>query len=121
MIRLRYFGFSILFALAATSIASAQVSGGEITGTISDPTGAIAAGATVTLTNPATNSRRVVKTSASGAYNLPALEPGVYNLRVEMPRFATESRSGVELQIGQVARIDFTLKVGSVSEVVEVA
>lgn len=48
-----------------------------------------------------------MKTNASGSYNLPALALGVYNLRVEMPGFVTESRGGV--------------KVGSVSEVVEVA
>jgi hypothetical protein len=113
MTSLPRFFYSFLLAFSAVATASAQVSGGDITGTVTDPTGGIADGATVTLTNPATNSRRVVKTGAAGSYNLPALEPGVYNLRVEMPGFATETRNGIELQVGQVARIDFTLKAAS--------
>src|SRR5438445_9110409 len=99
----------------------AQVSTGEITGAVTDPSGAVVSGATVTLTNPATNSQRAVRSNSAGVYDLPALPPGAYNLKVEMQGFATQVRNGIELQVGQVAGIDVTLRVGNVSEVVEVA
>ena len=99
----------------------AQVSAGEITGTVIDPSGASVGGATVTLTNPATNAQRVVKTNTVGVYDLPSLPPAVYDLKVEMPGFTAQTRNGIELQVSQVARINVTLQVGSVTEVVEVA
>jgi hypothetical protein len=99
----------------------AQGPTGEITGTVVDPTGAVVAGATVTVTNPSTNTQRVVKTNSSGIYDVPALMPGNYNLKAEVPGFTTQVRNDIELQVAQVARIDFTLQVGNVTEVVEVA
>ncbi len=109
----------VLFAGLAVS-SWAQAPTGEVTGTVSDPTGAVVAGATITLTHPATNTQRVVKTNTSGVYDLPALTPGTYNLKVEMSGFTTQARNGIEIQVGQVARIDFSLEVGNVSQVVEV-
>ena len=53
-----------------------QAPTGEITGTVTDPTGAIVAGASLTVTNPATNTSRKVTTNTSGVYSLPALLPG---------------------------------------------
>src|SRR5438552_17115062 len=107
----------ILFNIGAIR---AQVSTGEVTGTVIDPSGAVVSGATVTLTNPATNSQRAVRTNSAGVYDLPALPPGTYSLKVEMQGFASQVRNDIELQVGQVAGIDVTLKVGNVSEVVEV-
>jgi hypothetical protein len=100
--------------------AAAQVTTAEITGTILDSGNAIIAGATVTASNPATNTSRTVTTSNAGVYNIPALPPGVYSLRVEMKGFTSQVRNNIELQVAQVARIDLTLQVGNVSEVVEV-
>ena len=48
------------------------------------------------------------------------LPPALYNLKVEASGFGTQVRNGLELQIGQIARLDFTMSVGSVSEVIEV-
>ena len=99
----------------------AQVPTGEITGTVTDSTGAVVAGAVITLTHPATNTQRVLRTNSSGIYDLPALPPGSYNLKVEMTGFNAQVRNDIELQVAQVARIDIALQVGNVSEVVEVA
>ena len=93
---------------------------GEITGAVTDPSGAIVVGATVTVTNAATNVARKVQTNATGNYTAPFLVPGVYNVRAEQQGFGTETRSGIQLQVGAVARIDFKLEVGGVSEVVDV-
>jgi hypothetical protein len=93
---------------------------GEITGAVADSTGGVAVGATVTVTNPQTNITRSTITNSTGSYNFPALLPGVYSVRAEMQGFQSEVHSGVELQVQQVARINFQLKVGSVAETVEV-
>jgi hypothetical protein len=94
---------------------------GEITGTVIDSSGGAVSGANVSVTNPQTNATRQTTTNATGTYSFPALQPGVYNIRVEFTGFQTELQSNVELQVQQVARIDFTLKAGAVTETVEVA
>ena len=114
---------SVAFALTFTAIVTsswAQAPTGAITGTVIDPTGAVVTGAVVTITNPSTNTQRVVKTNSSGIYDVPALMPGIYNLKAEMKGFTTQVRNDIELQVAQVARIDVTLQLGNVSEVVEV-
>ena len=93
---------------------------GDITGVVTDPSGAVLVNATVSVTNPQTNLTRTGSTNNAGAYAFPALLPGVYNVRAEMPGFQAEIRTGVELQVQQTARIDFQLKVGGVAEAVEV-
>src|SRR5215469_16235727 len=94
---------------------------GEITGVVTDPSGAVVANATVTVTNPETNFTRRVTTNASCNYSFPALLPGTYNVRAEMQGFQTELRSSIGLQVQQTARIDFQLRVGAVSETIEVS
>jgi hypothetical protein len=94
---------------------------GEITGVVTDPSGAVVANATVTVTNPETNFTRKVATNASGNYSIPALLPGSYNIRAEMQGFQAELRTGVALEVQQTARIDFQLRVGGVAETIEVA
>src|SRR5438309_6874901 len=92
---------------------------GEITGVVTDSAGGVVAGAAVTVTNPATNLTRTAATNNAGNYTFPSLLPGVYSVKAEMQGFQTENRPGVELQVQQVARIDFQLKVGSLTEPVE--
>src|SRR6266700_1382673 len=93
----------------------AQAPTGAITGTVADPTGAFVVGAVVTVTNPSTNSQRVLRTNSSGVYDAPSLPPGHSNLKAEMPGFTTQVRNDIELQVAQVARIDVVLQVGNVS------
>src|SRR2546425_2186299 len=93
---------------------------GEITGVVTDPAGALVVGAAVTVSNPATNLTRTATTNNAGNYTFPSLLPGVYSVHAEMPGFQGEIRGGVELQVQQVARIDFQLRVGSLTETVEV-
>src|SRR5437773_9682905 len=93
---------------------------GEITGVVRDSSGAVVPGATVTVTNPATNASRTAISNEAGVYNFPALQPGMYNMKVEIGGFRTLTRNDVELQVQQTARIDFALQVGAVSGAVEV-
>ncbi|MEJ7607791.1 MAG: carboxypeptidase-like regulatory domain-containing protein [Bryobacteraceae bacterium] len=110
--------FLALLGLFTTLYAQAPT--GQITGTLSDPSGAVVAAATVTATNTATNIRRETTTNQDGIFNIPALPPGVYNLQVDAKGFPRQLREALELQVGQVAKVDFTLQIGNVSETVQV-
>src|SRR5215471_18748377 len=94
---------------------------GEITGEVTDPSGAITPGASVTATNMATNIARVTRTNEAGIYSFPALVPGTYQVKVESPGFQSAVRNNIELQVQQTARVDFTLVVGQAAQTVEVS
>src|SRR5215217_3452230 len=98
----------------------AQAPTGQITGSVTDPSGAIITGATITATNPATNVRREATANDEGLFNIPALPPGVYNVQVEATGFPKQVRENVVLQVGQVAKIDFALQMGNVTETIQV-
>ncbi len=108
-----------LFTLATVSL-SGQTSTGEITGAVTDSTGAVVVGATITITNPAINVRRQLQTNSAGIYQAPALPPGAYSIRAEMTGFKSEVKAEITLQVSQIVRIDFSMQVGNVSEVIEV-
>ena len=108
-------------AFLALSVCLFGQTQGTITGEVKDSSGAIVPGATVTVTNTATNVARNTQTNESGLYNFPALVPGNYTVKVESAGFRTAIRSGIELQIQQTARLDFALDVGQVTETVDVS
>jgi hypothetical protein len=108
---------AILRAFTLNIFAQTQ---GEITGVITDASGAAVPGVTVTVTNVATGATRQVISNEAGVYNFPALQPGVYNIRVEQPGFKPVTRSHVPLEIQQTARIDFSLEIGSVDQAINV-
>jgi len=105
--------------LLAALPALAQTQAG-ISGVIHDPSGAVIPGVSVTITNPATNFVRPAISNDAGVYNFPVLQPGRYNIKVELPGFRTITQD-VELQVQQSARLDFTLQVGEVSQTIEVS
>ncbi|MBV6430952.1 MAG: hypothetical protein IANPNBLG_01074 [Bryobacteraceae bacterium] len=93
---------------------------GEITGEVTDSSGAVIAGVSITITNEGTNVSRQAITNSSGTYRFPSLLPGIYRLRAEMAGFQSVMRSDVQLQVQQVARIDFRMEVGQVTETLNV-
>jgi hypothetical protein len=93
---------------------------GEIMGTVMDPSGGAAVEAIVTVTNAATNVARRVETNTTGNYSVPFLVPGHYTVHAELAGFRAVTRTEVEVQVGAVERVDFTLQIGKVSESVEV-
>ncbi len=101
-------------------IASAQTFG-EITGEVRDPSGAVVPRAAVAITNTATNVSRTTVTNNEGIYSVPALNPGIYQIKVESDGFQPTVRSNVELQVQQTARVDFALAVGQTAQTVEVS
>ncbi|HLJ17456.1 MAG TPA: carboxypeptidase regulatory-like domain-containing protein [Bryobacteraceae bacterium] len=109
-----------LVALLSGSMLWAQAPTGEITGTVSDPKGGRIAGATVIITNSATNLQRTASTNGAGIYTAAALPPGTYSVKANMAGFKSDIRNNIDLQVDQIARLDFTLQVGNVSETVVV-
>src|SRR5216117_2104007 len=107
----------MVFLNVVPAVAQTQAS---ISGVIHDPTGAVIPGVTVTVTNPATNFVRTAISNEAGVYNFPSLQPGRYNIKVELPGFRTITQNDVELQVQFAARIDFALQVGDVSQTVQV-
>jgi hypothetical protein len=98
----------------------AQSSKGIVVGTINDPSGAVVAGATVKITNKATNVTRETTTSSEGGYRLDAVDPGTYTVEVSAGGFKTISRDNVIVVAAQATTSDFALEVGAQTEVVNV-
>jgi Carboxypeptidase regulatory-like domain/TonB dependent receptor-like, beta-barrel len=114
------------YLLAAFCVAAsappvlAQVAAGEITGVVQDPGGAAVPGATITVTDIATNRQRVVVSTQDGIYTAPSLAPGTYSIAVDLQGFKPVRREGVRIATGEKARIDFELSVGDIREEVTV-
>ncbi len=111
--------FLLLFLLAPAA-AWAQVVGGSISGTVTDSTSSRISGAVVVVHNVETGTERKLITDSEGRYGAPSLTVGSYDVIVKRDGFAPERRSGVSLTVGQSAQVDLTLKVGAVSEQVNV-
>src|SRR5262252_5661601 len=104
----------------ATRTANAQEVTATILGTVTDPSGAPIKRATVTATDSQRGTVFTGQTNDSGAYNLPRLPVGSYTLKVEATGFDTALRPAFTLVLNQTARVDVQMKVGSVSQTVEV-
>ena len=100
--------------------AFAQQDAATITGEVRDPSGAVVPGATVIVTNIGTNISVTTVTNDRGSFTVPSLRPGDYSLTAEAPGFTKTVRSGLTLQVAQVARVDVTLQAGQLSETVQV-
>src|ERR1035438_9751345 len=111
----------VLGAVFALSFPGFAQTGGQVTGLVTDPSGSVILGATVTITNSQTNVARKTTTNSAGSYAFPALQPDVYSVKAEMLGFKGEVREGVELQVEQIARIDFRLQIGAATQTVEVS
>jgi hypothetical protein len=101
---------------AVPALALAQTTGATISGTILDETRAALPGATVTIRQIETDSRRVLVADEGGRYQAPALEPGSYEIVAELAGFQTTVRDGIRLSLGQHAVVNFALKVGALQE-----
>jgi hypothetical protein len=93
----------------------------SLTGTVTDPTGAVMPGVKVTITDTLTGVARTLETNASGAYLAPELVAGTYDIKAEMPGFKTYSRTGLVLNVNDNVRVDIPMQVGQVTQSVEVS
>ncbi len=104
----------------AAPFAAAQSTGGEIRGTISDPSGASVAAANVTLVNEATGSTRTAQSGDNGEYIFLEVPVGSYEIDVTLAGFKKFVRKGIALDLNQVISVDLKLELGAASEKVEV-
>src|SRR5579884_2118337 len=109
--------FALLVAMTA---ATAQtIVTGEIAGTVSDPTGAAIANATVLVSNDATGESQTATTGSSGDFRFPLLRPGRYTLTVTAPGFQ-KTVQHTTVSLGQTARTDIQLGIQTETQVVNV-
>ena len=114
----RFYVLVLSLILNAAPLAAQTL--GSITGTVKDPSGAIAANVPVTATNTGTQALRSTVSNNTGDFTLPDLVPGTYQVRVTASGFQPMV-STVEIQVQQTARVDFTLALGQASSAVEVS
>src|SRR5262245_39110145 len=108
------------FSTIGSATVFAQLQAGRILGTIFDPQHAGIPGATVVVTNLATNIARTVVTDSEGKYVVTPLDPGTYSVSAEVSGFQKTVRDSLVLTVGQAARLDLTLDLGTLSTEVKV-
>jgi hypothetical protein len=109
--------FLLLFAVTVW----AQTFRGTILGTVTDPGGALVNGAKVTVRNAATGLERASTTSADGSYAIPELPIGTYTVTITQSGFQTSVTNAVEVNVATERRVDVQLRVGQISQTVEVS
>jgi len=98
----------------------AQTADTAIVGTVSDTSGALISGATVTIRSPSTGIEKKAVTNSTGEYSVNYLPPGNYNVTVAANGFASSEQKGIVLELNQSARINATMNVGGNQQTVEV-
>ena len=113
---------SISIAICCLSAMSlfGQTDRGTITGTVADPANAVIQGAKITVKNVDTAASYETVTTSTGNYTLPSLPAGTYDLTIEAPGFNRYVQNGITVQVAQSARIDVRMKIGSVTDSVDV-
>lgn len=100
--------------------ASAQVDTGSIVGTITDQSGAVLPGVSVTVTNLSTRQARTVVTGSDGRYQAPGLQPASYSVSAELSGFASLARPQVMVNIGAAVDVNFAMRLATVEETITV-
>src|SRR6266481_3293060 len=116
----RLFVPATLLCLYLSAYTFAQTSNATVGGTVSDSTGALIPGVTITATNTATGIVNTVISNEARAYQFASLQTGTYKISAELSGFQTQTYNNVTLGISQQVRLNFTLQVGSVAQAVEV-
>ncbi len=109
-----------LFALTPSALFSQSTSAGSVAGLVSDPSGGSIVGATITLTDKATNTPRTATSNEAGRYNFADVTPGGYEVKANKTGFRLAKVSQIQVTVGTTLTVDIRLEIGSVSETVEV-
>src|SRR6476659_2046585 len=86
-----------------STLALGQTSRGTVSGTVTDPNGAVIAGADVTLTSTATKLSRTTKSNTEGLYRFEAVDPGSYSVKVNATGFGEVVRTGIDVRANQTS------------------
>jgi Carboxypeptidase regulatory-like domain len=117
---LLFAALSVLAALCCPSLSLAQIDTGGITGTVTDPSGAVVPRATITLTNDATGTSFSTESTSTGTYSLNAIRPGSYTLRGQAPGFQAFIDNGLLVHVQNTLTVDIRLATGTVQQQVTV-
>src|SRR5437763_2264745 len=120
MMPLRAMLVGVLALLLTATSALAQLSTAQLSGRITDDSGAVLPGVTVTVTQTATGLTRSVTTDEKGTYVLPNLPTGPYRLEAALQGFRTYAQTGIVLQVAGTPTINVVLAIGSLEETVAV-
>src|SRR5437588_5454346 len=104
--------------LALTALG--QQTTGSLSGTVTDPSGAVVAGATVTVTNAATGAERSAESNSQGVFDFQTLQPGKYTITVEAKGFKKAVSRDIVVSVASAAQVSIPLEIGSASETVTV-
>jgi len=115
----RFVGLALAVLFAMASAAQAQTFRGSINGRVTDSTGAVLPGVTVTATNNGTGVSRTTTTSDTGDFSLPDLQLGTYSIEASLQGFQTV-KTTVEVTVSRVSTVDLRMGLSSVSETVQV-
>jgi hypothetical protein len=96
----------------------AQVAGAGLSGSVTDQSGAVVPNASITIKNLATAVTRTVPTDSAGFYSAPNLLPGNYDVTASASGFSTEVQNGISLTVGAQQILNFTLRVGQITQTV---
>jgi hypothetical protein len=110
---------AVIFITVAAP-ARAQLLYGGLVGSVVDAQGAVVPGANVKIINTDTNLTRETMTDAQGTFTFANVAAGPYDVRIALSGFREAVRSGVPVTVGQISRVDMTLQVGALNEVVTV-
>jgi hypothetical protein len=106
----------LLVVVALSALAFGQATTGSVYGTVSDPSGAILADASVTVKNIQTGATRSTQTTDSGSYTFPVIEPGNYEVSVAIAGFQPQTQHGVRVDANQNVHVNFELGLGSTEQ-----
>lgn len=120
MVRVCALGLSLLLA-ASTAFAQVSATTGSINGKVTDNTGGVLPGVTVTASSPSMQGTRTDVTNEAGEYRFPAVPPGTYKLVYELAGFGTVNREGVQVGLGFTATVNTELGVATLQETVTVS
>src|SRR5260370_27930022 len=107
-----------LLAVVAPHLAAQSILTGDVVGTVTDPSGAVVSGATVTLSSVDTGSMQTAKTGSTGAFRFPLVKPGQYKLSVTATGFRTTTQT-VSAAVSAVTTANLQLQLGQNTETLE--
>ena len=114
------FPVAVFVCVFSCQLANGQNNTGRILGTVTDPSGAAVAGASVSVTDEQRGTSRSLITTQAGEYVAPNLVPGMYKIRVEAKGFKSAERTAIEVAVASDSQIDFSLQTGETTETVVV-
>src|SRR6266498_302078 len=116
----RWLALSVSVFGLSSSLVLAQIGSATLTGRVTDPSGAVVPGVSITVVQNGTNFEFSALTNAEGIYRVQSLQPGAYRITFEISGFKRVVHEGVELRVGDTVPVDIVLQIGAASDSIEI-